>query len=101
MMNLKTLRLLFTFYKGFFLPSFVITLSCVWFVFKVGISVITTAAWFKVITLGIITWYISGYKRNEFFYYQNLGLSKTFLWSYTLTFDFMLFILGLILFPGK
>lgn len=49
--------------------------------------------WFKVITMAIIVYYINTYKRKEFYYYQNLGLSKKLLWTYTLGLDFLLFLI--------
>ena len=53
--------------------------------------------WLKIITLGLIVFFINNYKRNEFYYYKNLGLSKLRLWVSILLFDFILFIILLIL----
>lgn len=53
--------------------------------------------WFKVATTGMIIYYINNYQRKAFFYYQNLGLSKRFLWTYTLCFDWVLFIIALLI----
>jgi hypothetical protein len=49
--------------------------------------------WLKAATLGITFIYKNGYKANEYYYYQNLGVSKTLLWSVSIIFDFSLFIL--------
>ncbi|HBZ26324.1 MAG TPA: hypothetical protein DEO54_08860 [Rikenellaceae bacterium] len=57
-----------------------------------GINIFTALFWFKIITLGIIVYFINNYKRNEFYYYKNLGLSKKVLWISSLTFDFILFL---------
>lgn len=46
--------------------------------------------------MGFIITFIDNYRKKEYYYYQNLGLSKTALWSSSLIFDFVLF-LGLII----
>ena len=43
-------------------------------------------------SLGLTYYFINSYKNKEYYYYQNLGVSKSFLWAVTLTFDFALFI---------
>jgi hypothetical protein len=42
--------------------------------------------------LFIIYNFIRSYKSKEFYYYQNLGLSKKFLWISTLSFDILLYL---------
>lgn len=44
-----------------------------------------------------MVYFIHSYKRSEFYYYKNLGASKVLLWVSTLSFDFMMFLLVLIL----
>lgn len=97
MLKLKTLRLLLTFYLSFFNATFIITLVCAFLFLRLGLGALQILICFKIITLGLVVMYINDYKRKDFFYYQNLGISKSFLWTYTLTFDFILFILLLIL----
>jgi len=48
--------------------------------------------WFKIATLGGIFYIVNNYKRKEYFYYRNFGLSKRKLWIPILTFDFLLFL---------
>jgi len=48
--------------------------------------------WFKAVTLGLTYYFINEYKSKEYYYYQNLGVSKSLLWAATLIFDFALFI---------
>lgn len=48
--------------------------------------------WFKLISMGFIITYIDNYRKKEYFYYQNLGLSKTALWTVSLVFDLVLFV---------
>jgi len=87
------LRLLATFYKSFVFVSWAITLFCLLMIFIQGIGIITPLFWFKLVTLAIIVLFINSYKRNDFYYYKNLGLSKKILWISTLVFDLVLFIL--------
>jgi hypothetical protein len=48
--------------------------------------------WFKIATLGLTFYYINGYKNREYYYYQNLGVSRLLLWASTIVFDFALFL---------
>jgi len=91
------LRSVFTFYKSFVLASSIITLSCLNIIFIGGLKVFVAAFWFKVLTLGIIYFFINKYKRKELYYFRNLGMSKKFLWASTLSIDTLLFILLIIL----
>jgi len=51
----------------------------------------------KIATTGFMFYFIYNYKRNEFYYYRNLGVSKKLLWISTLSFDVVLFNLLLML----
>ncbi|SHG60038.1 hypothetical protein [Pedobacter caeni] len=93
----KQIRLLLTFYSGFFPATLVISLACAGLFLYLGMAALTVLIWFKVFTLGIIAYYISKYKYKEFLYYQNLGISKIFLWTASLTFELLIFGLLLIL----
>jgi hypothetical protein len=96
MLKIKTLRLMFTFYMSFFTTAFVLTLVSAYMLSKLGSEAFTLIFWFKIITYGIIIYYINNYKNKEFYYYQNLGIPKLTLWIGTLTFDFLLFVALLI-----
>jgi len=93
----KSLRLFFTFYKSFAFASWMVTLSCMIITHTWGLKAFTALFWFKIITLGLILYFINNYKREEFYYYKNLGFSKKHLWISTLLFDFILFIALMIL----
>lgn len=97
MQPLKTIKLILTFYKSFFLANFIITLGCLRPFWLFGFQSFMAIFWFKTGTLVIIYHFIKTYKNKEFYYYQNLGISKFFLWSATLTFDFTLFIFLIII----
>src|SRR5690606_28702420 len=91
-----TIRLIITFYKSFAFASNLITLSCLYLIIlyaEKAIYIVQALIWFKIGTLGMIFYYIQNYKRDEFYYYKNLGLAKKHLWISTLTFDFVLFLI--------
>lgn len=93
----KKLRLLTTFYRSFALITITITIACALTLYKASIfatqpaKLIPVIFWMKVITSGIVIYYINNYQQKQFLYFQNLGLSKLFLWICTLGFDFILF----------
>lgn len=99
-MNYRSLRLLLTFYSSFFAATFVTSIACAAMFGYLGLPALTIIIWFKIATLGIVAYYISKYKQKEFLYYQNLGISKTFLWSGTMFLEFVVFMLLFIL-SGK
>ena len=94
---MKIIRLIGRFYKTFIVASILITLICVSIVHTYGIATFTALFWFKIITLGIIVYHTNNYKKNEFYYYKNLGVSKLLLWIPSLLFDFVLFLVLIIL----
>lgn len=96
---MKTIRLIITFYKSFAFLSFLITFACFYIMDqsgKNGIYVLQALFWFKIFTLGIIVLFTNSYKKNEFYYYKNLGVTKLTLWLPILIFDFLSFIIPLI-----
>jgi len=94
---MRKIQLVLLFYKSYFLPSFLITLSCINLTFIYGLSILNILLWFKIITLGILFYYINNRKKNEFYYYKNLGLTKQILWTLTLLFDILLFVFLMVL----
>ena len=60
------------------MASSIITISSMYLVYMYGLYAISFLFWLKIFTLGIIILFINSYKKNEFYYYQNLGLSKLF-----------------------
>ena|ERR1700710_1779744 len=92
MQLLKRTSIIWTFYKSFILPSTTITICCLYLFNKYGFSIFSTLFWFKIATLALTFYYINAYKNKEYYYYQNLGISKILLWTTTFIFDFSLFI---------
>ena len=87
-----TIRSLFTFYKSFFVPGFVVTLICCFLFIEYGTPILLVLLWVKLSTTAIIFFYVRTYKAKEFYYYRNLGLPPAFLWFSTLTFDLILYL---------
>jgi hypothetical protein len=90
---MKTIRLVLIFYKYFAFLSLFLTGISVWVVTSNGWEAFSAVFWMKIITTGIIFWFISASKEKEFYYFQNLGLSKMRLWMYALGLDLGIFIL--------
>ena len=88
-----TIRLLLTFYRGFFILAFLITLVCMVLFREYGLSIFFILLGLKLGSMTLIFLFIRTSKSREFIYYQNLGLSRTFLWATTLLFDFFLYLL--------
>lgn len=89
---LKTIKLIWTFYQSCLLYSLLINISCLVLFYQYGFGIFTVLFWFKIITLGISYYFINSNKQKEYYYYRNLGVSKSLLWTSTLIFDFVLFI---------
>lgn len=97
-MNLpKILRLSWTFYRNFVLFSVIATGACLRALWLVGLSGFFAVFWLKMATLVITYSFINAHKKNEYYYYQNLGVSKTVLWVISLSFDVIVFIFSVIL----
>jgi lipopolysaccharide export system ATP-binding protein len=93
---LTTIRSLLTFYKKFIVPSFPITLFCCLLFFEYGTPILLVLHWLKLSATAIIFFYTRTSRAKEFYYYLNLGLTPSFLWFSTLTFDLLLY-LGLLI----
>lgn len=91
------IRLIWTFYKNFLLLSVIITGFCLRAFWMYGFAAFFGIFWCKVLTLALTYYFINTKKKNEYYYYQNLGVSKTLLWTVTISFDFVLFLLFIIL----
>jgi len=93
----KKIFIINTFYKRFRLSSLLLsTFGLFWF-WEYGFRVFTIIFWFKLVSYGIIYLLINQYNSNEYKYYENLGVSKSILWTITLSFDFILFIISVLL----
>jgi len=93
----KNLRLILTFYKSFAFATSLITLISAGIFYEYGLGIFHILFWLKVITSALVFYFIKSFKAREFYYYQNLGLSKRILWSTSMALDFFLFFFALIL----
>ncbi|MDR3711489.1 MAG: hypothetical protein P4L51_01635 [Puia sp.] len=76
--------------------NLLVTLACAFLFGEYGNRIFAVLFWFKIATLALVWYFTEQYKKEEFYYYLNLGVSKTFLWTTTLGFDLSLFLFGLI-----
>src|SRR5664279_5036425 len=93
----RTIRLIWTFYKGFLFSSLVITACCLYYFWLYGLPAFTGVFWLKMISLALTVYFMNVYKAREFYYYQNAGISKRVLWVSVVAFDLVLFVLLIIL----
>lgn len=97
---MRKLLLITRFYKGIFLANFLVTLSCLYLVWKFRANapeIIGVLFWYKVITINVVLYATIQYRKNELYYYQNLGVSKLLLWITISAFDFLLWLMLIIL----
>ncbi len=97
MQILKTARLVLLFYRSFFVATNLITASCIAIFYQNGLESFFAIFWFKLITLALIYYFMKSIKAKQFYYYQNLGVSKVVLWTSAFALDFVLFIISLII----
>jgi len=86
-----------TFYRSFYLATWLITACCASIFWKYGLSTIAAISWFKLLTSGLVYYFINLYQHKQLYYYRNLGLSKAVLWGFSFAIDLLIFILSLIL----
>jgi len=89
----KKLQLIWIFYKGFSVVHMSINLVALVMVWNTGFSLLSFLLWLKIISSGTIFYFIHQYKQKEYYYFQNLGLSRVFIWVSISGFDFFLFVL--------
>jgi hypothetical protein len=94
---LKLLRSLYSFYLNHFFIGICITISCIWLYKTLGDEALALIGWFKIITIGIFCYAVHERKKHEFFYYQNLGISKKTLLGITFGIDGLIFIIAMVL----
>jgi len=75
--------------------AIVISLWCAYLISKDGFLAVNVIFWLKISTSFIIYFFVKQYKKNEFYYYRNLGFSITVLWIITFGIDFIILILFL------
>jgi hypothetical protein len=92
---MHTFKLIARFYSGIFLADFLVTLSCIYLFRHAGVQshkIIGVLFWYKIITIVLVFYTTIYYRKNELYYYQNLGVSKLQLGIATSVFDFFLWL---------
>lgn len=87
----RKISLLFTFYRYYIWVSLFVNLICAFLLWRNGIGIYPALFWFKIFTMGASLYLINDYRKQQYFYFYNFGLSKKVLWICTLTFDLLLF----------
>jgi len=93
----KKFQLFLSFYKSIAFANIVITLATLSIIFIHGINPFLYIFWFKIFTLFIVLYANDTYKKNEYFYYLNFGVSKKSLWISSVIIDTFIFIILLII----
>lgn len=96
---MKKIHLIVYFYKSFAIASILISVFLCYLVnlWERNGSVISILIFFKLITLAIIYYFINYSHKDQFIFYKNLGLSKKNLWTVTIGFDFIIYLIMIIL----
>ena len=94
---MRTFRAILSFYSSFAFVGFVLTAACLGTLYTTGLAMFTLLFWLKVGTMWIIYYFVDHNKRKEYYYFDNLGISKSTLWIPALAFDFLLFIVSTVI----
>ncbi len=94
---MKKFQLFLSFYKSIAVASIAITIGALSIIYIHGIDTFIFVFWFKNLTLFFILYANNSYKRDEYFYYLNLGIPKKHLWISSALFDIFIFIILLII----
>ena len=95
-LSMRTLRAILSFYSSFAFLGFLLTAACLGTIFTTGIAMFTLLFWFKIGTIWLIYYFTDSYKRKEYYYYDNMGISKRTLWIPALAFDFTVFMVSMV-----
>ena len=96
---MKKIHLILYFYKSFALVSVIISGFLCYLInlWERNGSIISILIFFKIITLAVIYYFINDSQKDEFIFYKNLGLSSKKLWFSTISFDFIIYLIMIVL----
>lgn len=94
---MKIIRQLISFYKTFAFASVLMSIVSLSAIYIGGVDSFTIVFWFKIITLGLIYYYMDIYKKEIYCYYKNVGVTKKQLWISVLFFDIVIFLISVYL----
>lgn len=89
---IQKLKLCLIFYRSCGFVSLLVSLICAYFFLKDGVSVYMPLFWLKAISVALVYFYIKEYRKHEFYFYKNLGISKKALWVFYFSFDLFIHI---------
>jgi hypothetical protein len=95
------MRVCMTFYRTVAFPLIAISLICalqVWYA-QTGLFVFRVF-WAKIITSMLIAIYIALFRNEQFIFYNNLGYSRTSVLLYSFAFDFLIWLVMMIIVSG-
>ncbi|BFG69742.1 hypothetical protein KACHI17_06230 [Sediminibacterium sp. KACHI17] len=90
--KIKTIQLIWTFYRSYVLFSALATLFLVRAFWLYGFASFFGIFWGKLFSLAVAYLFVHKIKKKEYYYYYNHGIGKIQLWATSLLFDFVLFI---------
>jgi hypothetical protein len=91
-MNMRRVpKLLWTFYRYSVVPNGLLTLICAGLFWEYGPPIFAAQLFLKVAAIAVVSFFVRSHYRREFYYFQNLGLSRGFLWTTTLSLDLLIY----------
>ena len=93
---MRRLRAMLSFYSSFAFAGFLLTAACLGTLYSTGIVMFTLLFWLKVGTMWITYYFTDNLKQKEYYYYDNLGISKRTLWIPALVLDFVVFMTSMV-----
>ena len=91
------MKVLFLFYQNVVIPSTLITGLIVAFTFEASASGLMMAFLAKVITSGLVGLFIHIFQEDRYFFFENIGYTKSMLFAGALTIDLIGFAMALAL----
>ena len=92
-LTLNKVKLILEFYKNFWFSSNLINLGCLLMLFYYGKIAFSNFFWIKILTLGVIVYFINNFKKEHFYFYKNLGINKIPLWISVITLDLLILLI--------
>ena len=85
------------FYRSIMVANVAVSLGALSIIYVYDTGPFVIIFWFKIVVLLFSLYAHSSYRRAEFYYYMNLGISKKQLWITAILVDLILFVLLFIL----
>lgn len=92
----RNVRIIIVFYKNFIVLSLLLNIIFIRLFYLFGFSIFFGLFWIKILSYLVAFYFVNSNKKNEYFFYQNIGFKRKFLWTITIVFDFILFIITII-----